>query len=80
MKAPYDFKIGDRARVERADDEFMPRGWYDRIVTVIGRVVDDHGATPKDPLLVCEYKRGWYKARDAFWATELEPVKESKNA
>ena len=77
MKPPHDFKHNERARVVRLDDEFADRRWLGRVVTVIGRTVDDHGATPKDPLLTVEYRRGAVRQRDAFWATELEPIAES---
>lgn len=60
--------VQDRVRVVRADDEFADRGRRGKAGVVKARIVNDHGATPKDPLLVVLFDDG---IRDAFWETEL---------
>lgn len=64
--------IRDRVKIVRSDDETRPRGWMRKSGMVIGRIVNDHGATPKDPLLVVRRDDG---EEDAFWETELRMEK-----
>lgn len=69
---------GARVLVARFDDEHADERMLGRTGVVVGRIVDDHGATAKDPLLVVAFERDprgrFGHHRDAFWQGELEGV------
>lgn len=62
---------GDRVRVRwgELDDEHGDAARCGHAGVVVGRIVNDHGASARDPLLVVRFADG---ERDAFWETELE--------
>lgn len=64
--------VGDRVRVVRLDDTTADGSRRRTTGVVVGRIVNDHGATPKDPLLRVRFDADGVV--DAFWETELEVV------
>jgi len=61
--------VRDYVRVARLNDEHGDRARRGERGMVTGRIVNDHGASPRDPLLIVRFDDG---ETDAFWETELE--------
>jgi hypothetical protein len=63
---------GSRVRVCSISDEIGDPTHIGHHGTVEGRVVRDHGASPRDPLLLVRLDHSG--ELDAFWPEEVRPI------
>lgn len=71
------FRVGTKVVVKKRSDSQADEKLIGAFGKIVGRVTDDVGATPKDPLFIVRFSR---MKKDGFWGEELERYAPPKRA